>query len=113
MVVKRLGAYWKSGIRGWLVQRASAVVMLVCLPAFIVLWLAQPPGFAGWQNLFESLLTRCLTLLFFFSLFAHAWLGMRHVLGDYVRRPRLRIWLRRLVQAALTGYAVWLVLILF
>ena len=87
--------------------------MLVCLSAFIVSWQAQAPGFAGWKTLFESALTRGLVLLFFFSLFAHAWLGMRHVLGDYVRRPLLRVWLRRLVQAALTGYAAWLVLILF
>lgn len=104
---------WKPGVRGWLVQRVSAVVMLACFCVFMGLWWLQPGGYLGWKNLLESPAGKGVLLLFFFSLFAHAWLGMRHVLGDYVRHPRRRAGLRRLVQAGLAGYAVWIVFILF
>ena len=50
---------------------------------------------------------RALTLLFFFALVWHAWIGVRDILKDYVPARRLRGFLQMLLRVSLIGYAVW------
>jgi succinate dehydrogenase / fumarate reductase membrane anchor subunit len=81
------GAHRGLGI--WLLQRASAVVMVLYLPLFLIYALDQEPlDYAGWQALFNSLAARVSTLLFAAALLLHAWIGMREVVIDYVHCPR-------------------------
>jgi succinate dehydrogenase / fumarate reductase membrane anchor subunit len=81
------GAHRGLGI--WLLQRASAVVMVLYLPIFLVYALASGSlDYAGWQALFNSLAARVATLLFVAALLLHAWIGMREVVIDYVHCRR-------------------------
>ena len=62
-----VGAHY--GLRGWLVQRISAIVMTLYTVAFLVaLAAAKPVEYGQWKALFSQGWMRLATLLFFVSL---------------------------------------------
>ena len=100
------GAHY--GLKDWLVQRVSAVLMasyLVLLMA-IVFFLA-PQDYVAWKALFNNQWMRIATFLFLLSLFWHAWIGVRNVLMDYVHATAIRLTLQILVIISLLFYLVW------
>jgi succinate dehydrogenase / fumarate reductase membrane anchor subunit len=102
------------GMRLWLSQRLTAVTMAIYIVALVLmLAIVQPSGFASWQDFFAPVWFRVATLLFFMSLFMHAWLGVADVLKDYVFNIVLRAYLQMLVDIALIAYLVWLTSILW
>ena len=106
------GAHY--GVRDWLVQRFSAVAMLVYTLALIVYVLMhQPLNYETWQGLFKHAVMRFFTLLFALSLFVHAWVGVRDVLMDYVRSTWVRLSLQVATIAALLLYTMWTVSLLW
>ncbi len=101
-----VGAHY--GLRGWLVQRISAVVMAVYTIILVVALAAAPPAdYAAWKALFGHGLMRLATLLFVVAVLLHAWVGMRDILMDYVKPTGLRLALHVAVILALAGYAGW------
>lgn len=106
------GAHY--GLRDWLIQRVSAVVMVVYLLTLIVYWLFQPAlDYNAWTMFFSSSLVRTLTLMFLFSLFYHAWIGVRDIVMDYVKPAFIRLLIYVGVILALLLYAIWSVQILW
>lgn len=102
------------GMRLWLSQRLTAVIMAVYIVALILmLAIVQPSGFDAWHDLFAPVWFRVATLLFFMSLFMHAWLGVADVLKDYVFNKVLRAYLQMVVDIALIAYLIWLTSILW
>jgi succinate dehydrogenase / fumarate reductase membrane anchor subunit len=113
-VVNRVVVGAHYGLRGWLVQRVSAVVMVLYTAAFAVaLAAARPADYAAWKALFAHGWIRFATLLFFVSLLLHAWVGMRDILMDYVKPTGLRLALEVLVILVLVGCAGWAAQILW
>ena len=107
-----VGAHY--GLRGWLAQRVTAVVMvLYTLLLVVVLAAARPADYAAWKALLASGLMRFATLLFVVSVLLHAWVGMRDILMDYVKPAGLRLALHVAVICLLVGYAGWAVQILW
>ena len=107
-----VGAHY--GLRDWLVQRVSAVVMAVyTIVLAIALAAARPVTHAAWKSLFSQGWLRFATLLFFVSLFLHAWVGMRDILMDYVKPTGLRLALEVVVILVLVGCAGWTLEILW
>jgi len=113
-MVNRLASGASYGLRGWLVQRVSAVVLAgytVYMAGFLVSH--RPLEFSAWKALFMPLWVRVFSLLFFFSLLLHAWVGMRNILMDYVPATGLRLALEVAVIFALAAYGVWSIQILW
>lgn len=97
-----------AGLRNWMLQRLTAAIMAVYSVVVGVLLISrQPTQFEQWQAIFSPLWMRVATLLFLFSLFAHAWLGVRDIFKDYVPNLKLRALLQCLVVIALFGYSAW------
>ena len=107
-----VGAHY--GLRDWLIQRITAVVMVVYILALGGYLLWQPDlNYDVWTALFSSLPVRTFTLLFLMSLFYHAWIGVRDVVMDYIRLAGLRLVFHVLVILALLLYVIWSVQILW
>ncbi|NBQ43198.1 MAG: succinate dehydrogenase, hydrophobic membrane anchor protein [Mycobacteriaceae bacterium] len=53
------------------------------------------------------------TLLCLFSLYLHAWIGVRDIVMDYIKHAGLRLALYSVFVAALVVYAAWSVRILW
>jgi succinate dehydrogenase / fumarate reductase membrane anchor subunit len=102
------------GMRMWLAQRISAVVMALYTVLFgLLILIKQPAGYEAWKLFMSPWWWRILTLLFFISLYMHAWLGVRDVLKDYVFNLRLRAVLQTLVDVLLIVYLCWVSIILW
>lgn len=106
------GAHY--GLRSWLVQRVSAVVM-AAYALLIAGWvlLNSPVGYDAWTALFSSNVVRSFTLLVLLAVFSHAWVGVRDIVMDYVKSAGVRLVIHVLVILALLLYAIWSVQILW
>lgn len=113
-MVKRVVVGAHYGLRGWLIQRLSAVVMAAYTLLFILILLFAPPAHYGaWKALFASQAMKLATFVFLVSLFMHSWVGMRDILMDYVKPTWLRLALEGLVALLLVAYAGWALQILW
>ncbi len=106
------GAHY--GLRDWLAQRITAVVMIVYSVLFVVMLLKMPQfDYINWRAMWTAPFMRVATLLFLLSLFLHAWIGMRNIFMDYIKNTGLRVTLYAAVILALVAYAAWAVQILW
>jgi succinate dehydrogenase / fumarate reductase membrane anchor subunit len=107
-----VGAHY--GLKDWIIQRASAVVMaLYTVLIAVVILAARPADFESWRGVFACGPIKFATFLFALSLFYHAWIGVRDLWMDYVKNTSLRLVLHVLTILALTGYAGWAASILW
>lgn len=96
-----------NGVRDWLWQRVSAVILAV-YTLFIVGFVLFTPqlNYALWFQFFQGIGVKLFTLLAALCLLTHAWVGVWTVLTDYVKPARLRIALEVLVIIALFLYFI-------
>jgi len=114
MTTKRLivGAHY--GLRDWLAQRITAVI-LVLYTLVLLGWLFALPEltYGSWAGMFASTWMKVLTLLALVSLVWHAWVGVRDIFMDYIKPTGLRLFLLIATIVALVGYAIWAIMILW
>jgi len=112
--VKRIVTGAHYGLRDWLAQRITAVVMAIFILLLAAILLISPPqDYASWKAIFSDRWMRIASFLFLVSLFWHAWIGMRNILMDYVHATGIRLTLQILVILLLLFYAIWSVEILW
>ena len=103
-----------TGLRAWLVQRLSAVYMLFFIVFFLIRFLVDPPhSYPAWHGWMMSSGVSIGTAVFFFALLAHAWVGLRDVILDYVHAIAFRVGLLVLLGFGLTALGVWVMRILW
>jgi succinate dehydrogenase / fumarate reductase membrane anchor subunit len=113
-MVNRIVSGAHYGLRDWLVQRVTAVVMAVYAVFMVAHLLLQSSfGYDTWIELFSSNIVRTFSLLFLLSLFYHAWVGVRDIVMDYVKPASIRLLIHVLVILALVLYVIWSVQILW
>jgi succinate dehydrogenase / fumarate reductase membrane anchor subunit len=107
-MVNRLVVGAHYGLRDWLAQRATAVVMLVYTLLLAVRLLGVPAlDHDAWRAVFAPQWMKLATLLFLLSVYYHAWVGVRNIFMDYIKHAGVRLALYVLVIAALIVYAAW------
>jgi succinate dehydrogenase / fumarate reductase membrane anchor subunit len=113
-MVKRVVTGAHYGLRDWLAQRVTAVVMVVFILCLTVVLLISPShDYDALKAVFSNQWMRIASFLFLVSLFWHAWIGMRNILMDYVHATGIRLTLQILVILSLLFYTVWAVEILW
>jgi succinate dehydrogenase / fumarate reductase, membrane anchor subunit len=102
------------GLRAWLLQRFSAVYLLLFIGYLLVHFTRVPPlDFRGWQAWLADPLVNLATGLFVLSTLVHAWVGIRDVIMDYVSQAGLRVALFAVVALTLAGCGLWSLRLLF
>lgn len=102
-----------TGLRIWLIQRLSAVYMLLFVVCFgIYFAVCTPTSYLEWRTMMANNFVGITTTLFFLSLLTHAWVGMRDVIMDYIHIDSIRLALLTGVGFALLGTAIWIMKIL-
>lgn len=113
-MVKRVVVGAHYGLRDWLMQRVTAVVIAVFTLILLVAMVRAPAlDYAGWKALWSAPWMRFAALLAFLSLLLHAWIGVRDIFMDYIQSTGVRLTLQVLVILALVLYGVWSVQILW
>lgn len=106
------GAHY--GLRDWLIQRITAVIMVLYTLVITAFLLFQPViDYNAWTLLFSSNVVRTFTLLFLLCIFYHAWIGVRDIVMDYVKPAAVRLLLHVLVIITLVLYVIWSIQILW
>jgi succinate dehydrogenase / fumarate reductase membrane anchor subunit len=107
-----VGAHY--GVRDWLAQRVTAIVMvvytLILLGTFLT---AQNFTYEGWAALFARQWFKLFSLVTFFGLFYHVWVGMRDIWMDYVKNAGIKLTLQIATVLWLLACAAWTVQILW
>jgi succinate dehydrogenase / fumarate reductase, membrane anchor subunit len=107
-----VGAHY--GLRDWLVQRATALVVTAYLIVLAIRLAAAPPvDYDSWCAIFAPLAMKVATLIAFGAVAWHAWIGMRDVWMDYVRPTALRMLLELGTILWLLACLVWAAQILW
>lgn len=113
-MVENITIMGRSGLRDWLVQRVSAIILtlyIIFLLGFIV-W-HQPLDYVTWHQLFSSNWVRILSLLSVFSLLLHVWVGIWTIATDYLKCAYIRMPFLLVVMLVLFACSVWSILILW
>jgi len=106
------GAHY--GLRDWLAQRITAVIMAVfTVIAVVVLISDKNITYGVWRDLFAHGWMRVATLLFMTSLAWHAWVGVRDILMDYIKPDGLRLGLQIAALLTIAAYVGWTIQILW
>jgi succinate dehydrogenase / fumarate reductase membrane anchor subunit len=107
-----VGAHY--GVRDWLAQRVTAIVMaiftIVLLASFLT---GQNFTYEGWAGLFARQWFKLFTMVTFFGLFYHVWVGIRDIWMDYVKPVGIRLILQIATVLWLLACAAWTVQILW
>ena len=114
MVTRRQAVGAHYGLKDWLVQRVTAVLM--ALYTLLVLAIALWNGgidHALWKSLFASGVFRLASFLFMVALLYHAWIGVRDIFMDYVKPVGLRLALEVATVAVLVAYLGWTIQLLW
>ena len=112
---KRLVVGAHYGMRVWLAQRVTAVLMAL----FTLLVLAQllftrgPIGYDKWAGAFSSQWMKVLTFTVILALVYHVWVGMRDIWMDYVKSVALRLSLQVVTLVWLAACGGWAVQVLW
>jgi len=107
-----VGAHY--GMRDWLAQRVTAVVMASYTVIVLVTFLTgQNFSYEGWSGMFAMQWFKVVTFATFSALFYHVWVGMRDIWMDYVKPVGLRLTLQIATMLWLIGCAGWAAQILW
>lgn len=112
---KRLVVGAHYGLRDWLAQRVTAIVMaiytLIVLFGFLT---GNNFSYEGWAGMFARQWFKIATFVTFLALVYHAWVGMRDIWMDYLTKS---LAVRLVFQVAtllwLIGCAGWAVQIIW
>jgi succinate dehydrogenase / fumarate reductase membrane anchor subunit len=107
-----VGAHY--GLKDWLAQRVTAVVMViytfVLLGSFLT---GQNFTYEGWAGLFSTQWVKVFSLVTFLALYYHVWVGMRDVWMDYVKPVGIRLALQIITMLWLIACSFYTVQILW
>jgi succinate dehydrogenase / fumarate reductase, membrane anchor subunit len=107
-----VGAHY--GLRDWMAQRISAVILAVYTLVLLVSLLMLPElSYGTWAGLFASSWMKVATVLAILALIYHVWIGVRDIYMDYIKPTSIRLILQVATIVALLGYAAWAVIILW
>lgn len=92
------------GMRDWLMQRVTAVIMLAfTLTVLIASLVSKQTGYLWWAGLMSHPVMQAFAMVTFIALAWHAWVGMRDIWMDYVKPAGLRLTLHVLTIVWLLG----------
>ena len=108
-----VGAHY--GLRDWLAQRITAVLMaLFTLVVLAQLLLTKGRiGYDLWAGIFSAQWMKVLTFVVIIALLYHAWVGIRDIWMDYIKPVSLRLGLQVFSMAWLVGCAGWAIQVLW
>lgn len=107
-----VGAHY--GLGDWLKQRFTAVAMIVyTLILMVAFFGGRNFSYDGWAGLFSHAWMKVATLIAFFSLAFHAWVGVRDIWMDYVKPTAIRLLLQVGTIAWLVACVAYLVIVLW
>ena len=108
-----VGAHY--GLRDWLSQRVTAVLMALFTLVLLVqvIFSSGPIGYEAWAGIFAPQWMKFLTFAVIIALIWHVWVGVRDIWMDYVKPVAVRLVLQVFTIVWLVGCAGWAIQVLW
>ena len=107
-----VGAHY--GVKDWLAQRVTAIVMAIYTVILLVSFLASNDfSYIGWAGLFAQQWFKIATFVTLLTMFYHVWVGMRDIWMDYIKPVGLRLVLQVATIVWLLACSGWAVQVLW
>ena len=111
---KRLVVGAHYGLRDWLSQRFTALIMAIfTIVVLVQLLVGGPIDYYKWSGIFARQWMKVLTFVVVVSMLWHVWVGMRDIWMDYVKPVSIRLTLDIATIAWLVGCAGWAIQVLW
>lgn len=113
-MVKNVTSLTRSGLRDWLFQRISAIIVgayVIFLFGFVLF--SSSLTFTVWHDLFSHTIMRIITLIVLISVMVHAYVGMWTISTDYLKNTGVRLLFQVAVFIALIAFFIWSIIILW
>ncbi|MFN9709532.1 MAG: succinate dehydrogenase, hydrophobic membrane anchor protein [Burkholderiales bacterium] len=111
---KRLVVGAHYGLRDWLGQRVTALLMALFTVVLIFqILLPGPMSYDKWSAIFSAQWMKLLTFVTVLALLLHVWVGVRDILMDYIKPMVVRLLLQVATLAWLVGCTGWAVQVLW
>lgn len=102
----------RNGLRDWLIQRVTAVIMAIYTVVLIGTILSVGHlSYPFWHDLFHYNAIRILSLLVVLSIVLHAWIGLWTVYTDYIKWAFLRLIVQIATFLGLMALMAWSIVI--
>ena len=113
-MVKSVTSLTRSGLRDWLLQRISAV-LIACYVLFLSTYvlLQSHLTYECWSGLFHNNIMRLATLLVLVAILIHTYIGMWTIFTDYLKDTVVRLLAQIVVFMCLLAFVIWGVMILW
>lgn len=97
-----------NGLKDWLLQRVSAVYLLVYFLWFLIYFSThQPFDYMQWSAVFHCHVVQIASGLALFMFLLHAWIGIWTVTTDYIKCTAIRMTVQGLVALFLSAQFIW------
>lgn len=108
-----VGAHY--GLRDWLAQRVTAVLMALFTMVVLaqVIFSSGPIGYDKWAGIFSSQWMKVLTFSVIVAMLYHVWVGIRDIWMDYIKPVSIRLSLQVFSIVWLVGCAGWAIQVLW
>ena len=107
-----VGAHY--GLKDWLAQRVTAIVMAIYTVILLVAFFSAGNfSYEGWAGMFARQWFKIATFITLVGLFYHAWVGMRDIWMDYIKPVSIRLTMQAATILWLIGCAGWAAQILW
>jgi len=107
-----VGAHY--GLRDWLAQRVTSLLMaLFTIVVVVQVLLPGPLDYARWSGIFARQWMKVLAFVTVVALLYHVWVGMRDIWMDYIKPVGLRLALDIFTIAWLVGCTGWAIQVLW
>jgi len=108
-----VGAHY--GLRDWLAQRVTGVLMALFTFALLaqVLLTSGDIGYDKWAGIFSAQWMKALTFALIMALIYHVWIGMRDIWMDYIKPVGARLVLQIFTIVWLVACAGWAIQVLW
>ena len=110
-----MSLYVLEGLRPWVIQRVSAVYIILfsfyiiyCLASNNIDTASSLSAFENWRNWLFNPFNTTVVGIFVIALLFHAWIGMRDVVLDYVHNIMLKIFVFGILIGVLLGSGLWI-----
>ncbi|PSB92157.1 Succinate dehydrogenase hydrophobic membrane anchor subunit [Candidatus Pandoraea novymonadis] len=111
---KRLVVGAHYGLRDWIAQRLTAVIMACyTIILFFCFFFTKEFSYEEWAGIFARQWMKLATFVAFLALFYHAWVGIRDIWMDYIKPVGFRLALHALTIVWFVGCAGYAVQILW
>ena len=111
---KRVVTGARYGLRDWLAQRVTALLMaLFAVVLLVQVLMPGPLDYYRWSAIFAAQWMKVLTFAVIIAMAWHAWVGAREILMDYVRPVMTRLLLQTAALVWLVGCTGWAVQVLW